>query len=213
MEGKIEGIEVKETQIPSEAPSEAPAPEPPKPKGKGLIAIGVILLIAGLVVATLPMLTWKNAQQIADSWEGTYAEGYYKPYNEGDKVTVLGEITLTVAIGDILADSVNYTVYEIDYYQDLYDMGYRYAFYLDDEYDLEIYSKEDVGDVGDDISLELKLNSMTLGGYDYWAWDAKSIERPSALPYYIIGIVIVVVGIVLMGVGIKRYSSSKSGRS
>lgn len=212
MEGKIEGVEVRETQIPSGAPSEAPAPEPPKPKGKGLIVVGVILLIAGLVVATLPMFTWKNAQQIADSWEGTYEEGYYKPYNEGDKVTMLGEVTFIVTISDILTDTINYTSYEIDLYQDLYDLGYRYAFYLDNEYDLEIYTIEDVGDVGDDISLELRLNFIELGGYDYWMWDARSIERPSALPYYIVGIVIVVVGVVLMGIGIKKYKSSKGGK-
>jgi len=212
MEGKIEGVEVRETQIPSGAPSEAPAPEPPKPKGRGLIVIGVILLIAGLVVATLPMFTWKNAQQIADSWEGTYEEGYYKPYNEGDKVTMLGEVTFIVTISDILTDTINYTSYEIDLYQDLYDLGYRYAFYLDNEYDLEIYTIEDVGDVGDDISLELRLNFIELGGYDYWMWDARSIERPSALPYYIVGIVIVVVGVVLMGIGIKKYKSSKGGK-
>lgn len=213
MEGKIEGLEVKETQIPSDASSEAPAPEPPKPKGKGLIVIGVILLIAGLVVATQPMLTWKNAQQIADSWEGTYEEGYFKYYDEDAKVTVLGEITYIISISNVLTDTINFTSYEIDLYQDLYDLGYRYAFFLDDEYDLEIYSEEDIGDVGDDISLELRLNFIGLGGYNYWMWDAKSIERPSALPYYIIGIVLVVIGVVLMGVGIKKYKSSKSGRS
>lgn len=213
MEGKTGGLEVRETRIPTEAPAEAPAPEPPKPRGKGLIVVGVILLIAGLVVATLPMFTWKNAQQIADSWEGSYDEGYYKYYDEGSKVIVQGEITFIISISDILADAINLTSYEIDYFQDLYDLGYRYAFCLDDVYDLEIYSKEDVGDTGDDISLELGLNFVTLGGYDYWMWDAKLIDKPSVLPYLIIGIVIVVVGVLLMAVGIKKYKSSKSGRS
>jgi hypothetical protein len=208
MEHKMEGMEVKETQL----PGQEQAPEPQKPKGRGLIVIGVVLLIVGLVITTYLLLTWKNAQQISERWEGSDDEGYYKYYDEGNKAIVLGEITLIDSISDILADPINYSVYDVDYYQDLYNMGYRYAFFLDDEYDLEIYSKEDVGDEGDDISLELRLSIMELGGNNYWVWDAKSIERPSALPFYILGIIAIVIGVVLMGIGTKKYLSSKRSK-
>jgi hypothetical protein len=172
-----------------------------------LIVVGLVLLVAGGAVAYIPM-TWKSASDIVNDWEGGDV-GYFRSYNEGDKATVLGEITFEIPVDVILADTLNYTAGDLDYYRDLKGQGYYYVYILDNAYEMELYSNADLGDAGDDVSLELTLRMMNLGGFDYWAWTGESIEEPNANLYYALGIPVLILGLILAAFGAKKYLEGK----
>lgn len=179
--------------------------------GGALIVIGLVILIAGAAVAVIPM-SWKSASDIVNDWEGGDI-GYFKSYDEGSKVTVLGEITFEIPVAIILGDTMNYSTSELDYYGDLQAQNYHYVYFLDNVYDLEIYSKTELGDAGDEVSLELTLNLMDLGGMEFWTWTGKSIEKPNATIYYALGIPILILGLVAAAFGAKKYLAAKKSES
>ena len=168
-----------------------------------LMVVGLILLIIGGVVAAIPM-TWRSTQDLADDWEGG-DYGYYRTYDEGDMTKVVGEITFETSIDDILVDDVNYNEEDRNYYRALKNRGYNYAYILDDVYDIEIYSKTYLGDFGDEVSLGLTLNFWNLGGTDYWVWVGESKEKENAALYFAIGITIIVLALVVIFSGLKKY--------
>lgn len=171
--------------------------------GKVLIVVGLIILIIGGVVTAIPM-TWKSTQDLVNDWEGGDT-GYYRSYEEGDKTKVIGDITFEISIDDILEDDINYTEDDMDYYRALKNLGYNYVYFLDYVYGIEIYSQTDLGDIGEEVSLELTLDMKDLGGYGYWVWTGKLKEKESAALYFSIGILIIVLGLVAIIFGVKKY--------
>jgi hypothetical protein len=179
---------------------------------KVLIAVGLIMLMIGGVVTAIPM-TWRSTQDLVDDWEGGDF-GYYRSYEEGDKTKVVGEITFETSLDDILEDDVNYNEDDKNYYSALKTKGYNYVYLLDDVYDIEIYSKTDLGDTGDEVSLELTLKFENLGGTEYWIWVGKSKDKENAALYFTIGIAFIVLALVVIVFGLKKYlAASKIEKS
>ncbi|UCF07718.1 MAG: zinc ribbon domain-containing protein [Thermoplasmata archaeon] len=189
-------------------PKSAHYPSTQPKKGKGLIVLGVVLFIIGLAVAGQP-LTWKNMEEITEDWEGSNGYGYYRSYDEGDQVTVSGEIVYKALIRDILDDSDGLDRDDINYFKDLMAQGYEYGYLLDnpDAVD-DLYSKEDVGDEGDNVFLVLSLRIMNLGGDDYWIWTVNSETSPMA--FYAPGTFVILLAFLLIAGSTWR--ASRSGK-
>lgn len=180
-----------QTQEPGEGRRYEP-PTPPK-KGSALIAVGAIVLIAGIIAAIIP-LTWKSMEDISSNWEGSYDQGYYKSYSDGDTAIVTGQITeeFPITMQDDAA---------------LYGQGYRFLYEMDHVTDEGAIAKEDFGNEGDRVSLVIELDYVNLDGGYYWIWTVKSKTAPDM--YYIVGIALLAVGAVLVGVGAWRRKASE----
>lgn len=145
-------------------------PPPKKKGGKGLMIVGVILLIVGILIAIVGMMPMMTAEKAADIKD--------KDYEEGDQVTVSGEITNKSEIPTIDA----------------------YMFVLDEE--IGFISSEDIGNEGDNIIVNCEVTEMDFGLGNQKILEAKSVANP--WPLMIVGIILLVVGILLMVVGIKK---------
>ena len=175
-------------------------------KSTAIIAVGIILLLVGLVVAVIP--PYKCAKDISDSWTGTTSSGYFKSYQEGSKAILVDDIAYEIPIDDIINDPVNSTWDEIVYYQHIKSEGYDHAFVLGSAYNLEFYSEGDIANPGDEVSLEITLNSIDVDGSPYWVWSARPVPKPNPMVFLGAVIALVLVGLILVVVGVKVRSSA-----
>ena len=169
---------------------------PPKKKpSKAIIYVGILIIIIGLVIAALPLMK-RSMKDISNDWVGTTDSGYYGSYDEGSRVSVSGEIT-----GEFLLDSQNDT--------DAYAMGYRYCYELDRVWDECPYAKEDMGDVGDSVTLNMKLEIMTIGGSQYWQWTVVSKGETDNTPFYLAAGVTIMLGVFVVLIGAVRWKNAE----
>lgn len=169
---------------------------PPKKKpSKAVIYVGILIIIIGLVIAAVPLMT-RDMKGISDDWVGTSEEGYYGSYYEGDRVSVAGEIT-----GEFLLDAQNDT--------DVYAMGYRYCYELDRVLDECPIAKEDMGDVGDSVMLNMKLEIMTMEGSQYWQWTVISGGTADNTPFYLAAGVTIMLGVFVALIGAVRWKNTE----
>jgi hypothetical protein len=179
-------------------PSKPPPYEAGPPKNrpsKALIYVGIIIIIIGLVIAALPLMT-RSMKDISNDWVGTPDAGYYGSYDEGSRVSVAGKIT-----GEFLLDAQNDT--------DVYALGYRYCYELDHVWDECPIAKEDMGDVGDTVTLSMELEIMTMGGSQYWQWTVISGGTPDNTPIYVAAGVTIVLGTFVAIIGGVRFKNAQ----
>lgn len=158
-----------------------------------IIYIGIAIIIIGLIITAIP-LTWTNMQAIADDWEGSSSEGYYKSYYEGDTATVHGKVTAEYPL-----------TFEND--TDLYAMGYRYCYVLDDVWDECPVSKEDFADYDDEVDLTLKLEVLNIEGGETWVWTVTG--KADRMPLYIAGVILMMTGFLIAGAAAARRASTQ----
>ncbi len=158
-----------------------------------ILYIGIAIIIVGLIIAAIP-LTWTNMQAIADDWEGSSFEGYYRSYDEGSTAVVTGRVT-----GEYPITLQNDT--------DLYAMGYRYCYELDNVYAECPISKKDYAEYDEEVALTLKLEVLNVGGDEYWIWTVTGTA--DSTPYYTTGVVIAIIGFVITGIGAVRRASAQ----
>lgn len=173
--------------------------QPPYQVGKtktrsfvGVIFVGLLLILFGLVISAVPLLMG-NMRAIADDWEGTQDEGYYVSYTEGERAIVAGEITRKYML-----DSLNDT--------ELWGMGYRYCYELDNVWEECPIAKEDIGEVGDRVMMTIRLRAFTVDGDPTWFWTVASGGKEDNVPFYVIGAVFLLAGTLLIIFGLVRRS-------
>jgi hypothetical protein len=179
-------------------PSKPPPYEPGPPKKKpsrAILYVGILIMIIGLVIAAVPLMIG-DMKGISNDWVGTSEEGYYGSYFEGDRTSVAGEIT-----GEYPLDSVNDS--------DLWGMGYRYCYELDNVWDECPVAKEDMGEVGDRVMLNMRLRILTIDGYPYWYWTVTSGGKEDNTPFYLAAVATITMGLLVAIVGAGRYGKAK----
>lgn len=143
---------------------------------KGIVIVGVILLVIGILLALmgfLPSLTAKSAKDMADDFDETTGE--FKSYDEGDEVIVTGEITAeTSSLG-------------------------VYSYELDNEETVKIMVGEDIGDEGETVTLQCEVTELI--GQE--RLEAKAKYQTFNI-ITILGIILLIVGIIVMIVGAKK---------
>lgn len=179
---------------PSKPPPYQAGPPRKKPS-KAIIYVGIIIIVIGLVIAALPLLK-RSMKDISNDWVGGSDAGYYASYDEGSRVAVTGEIT-----GEFLLDSQNDT--------DAYALGYRYCYELDHVWDECPYAKEDMGDVGDSVTLNMKLEILTMEGSQYWQWTVVSKGETDNTPIYLAAGVTIMLGTFVAIIGAVRWKNAE----
>ncbi len=188
------GSEYRYESGPSKPPPYQAGPPRKKPS-KAIIYVGILIIIIGLVIAAVP-LTIRNMKDISNDWVGTTEEGYYGSYYEGDRVSVAGKIT-----GEFPLNAQNES--------DLYAMGYRYCYELDNVWDECPLAKEDMGDVGDNVMLNLRLQILTVDGYPYWYWTVTSGGKEDNSPFYIAAGAMILLGTLVTFIGAVRWKNAE----
>lgn len=164
-----------------------------KKQSSTIIYVGIAVIIVGLLVAAIPF-TWRSMDDIANDWEGTSGQGYYKSYNEGSTVTVSGKVTGEYPI-------------TLQNNSGLYAMGYRYCYELDNVWDECPISKKDYADLDDEVNLNLKLEVMNVGGGEYWTWTVTSKADKASI--YTASLIIIIIGVVVVVVGAMKRAASR----
>lgn len=164
-----------------------------KKQSSTIIYVGIAIIIVGLIVAAIPF-TWRSMDDVADDWEGSSSQGFYRSYDEGSTVTVSGKVTGEYPI--TLQDD-----------PDLYARGYRYCYELDNVWAECPISKRDFADLDDEVDLNLRLEIMNVGGDEYWIWTVTG--RADKTPFYITSLIFIIMGMVVVGVGALKRASSQ----
>jgi uncharacterized membrane protein len=159
-----------------------------------ILYIGIAIIIVGLIIAAIP-LTWTNMLAIADDWEGSFDQGYYRSYDEGSTAVVSGRVTGEYPI--TLQDD-----------PDFYAMGYRYCYELDNVWEECPLSKKDYAEYDDQVDLTLKLEVLNVGGDEYWVWTVTG--RADRTPFYTAGVIIMIIGFIVTGIGAARRTSAQA---
>ncbi|MEW5759943.1 MAG: hypothetical protein AB1779_04185, partial [Candidatus Thermoplasmatota archaeon] len=151
-------------------------PVEPKKKEKKpiLMYIGILLIILGIVlaVAILP-LTTKSATKLKENYDEN--TGQFSSYDKGRTIAIYGTITSknTTKIG-----TKNYYSYEID------NSGFSFI------------SDEDIANEGENLIVSCRVEEIDTGlRYEQ---HLKYLSKSSPILYFIPGIVVLVVGILLM---------------
>lgn len=141
---------------------------------KGLVIVGVILLVIGLLLAVVGMLPGLTAVKASDiEYDATSG---FADYDDGDEVIITGEIT-----------------------EEGQEMG-GYSYMLDNN--VPVLAGEDIGDVGDTVTLQCTVEGMSVMGITVEYMNADAIyQTMNAL--MIIGIILLIVGIIVMILGFK----------
>jgi ABC-type antimicrobial peptide transport system permease subunit len=138
---------------------------------KGLVIIGIVILIVGIVLAVgMIPLTTKSPKQLEDELEGETIEDM-----QGESWTVSGTIDEKAEIDDPLTGQTIYT--------------YKFK-----DADIGFSSAEDVANEGDSVIVNVEVTELGL--------EATSTSSPAM--YYLPGIVILIVGVILMVLGLKK---------
>lgn len=147
---------------------------------KGILIVGIILLIVGAILLVLPGGGGTSMKDLKDDYDVTKLK--FKSYSAGDTVKVTGEITKE---DDIL--------------------GVK-SYVLDDVNDMPFTSTSDLGNVGDTVTVEFEVVEL-LGIQTVVAKSASSGGGGGGLFY--IGIILLLVGIILAIVGAVLKSKPK----
>ncbi|MFW5907264.1 MAG: hypothetical protein ACOC55_04020 [Candidatus Natronoplasma sp.] len=137
-----------------------------------------MILIIGIVLAAIGFtgILNKSAEDLEADYNDEEAE--FESYDEGDTVTVTGEVT-------------NKT--KTDWVE-----GEVYAYELDDT-DFGFISSEDIADEGDTVTVNLECQEESIMGSSFEYMEAKSVQKIPLMG--ILGIVIAIVGGIIAVVG------------
>jgi uncharacterized membrane protein/DNA-directed RNA polymerase subunit RPC12/RpoP len=144
---------------------------------KGLVIIGVILLVVGILLAILGFLPFMIAQKASDVADDYDPETFtLNSYDVGDEIYVTGEVT-----------------------EEAQGLG-LYMYQLDDK--LVVFAGEDFADKGETVTLQCQITDLSALQWPE-AVEAKAIFSPLNI-LVIIGIVLLIVGVIVMILGIKK---------
>ncbi len=146
---------------------------------KKILAVGVVILLIGAVLATIGytgMLN-KKPEELADDYDRGNRE--YASYDGGDTVTVTGEITNEESMS-MFGESVY--VYEMN---NIDDWGF--------------IASEKIGDEGEKVTVELEVEEGSIAGQSGEYMEARSVQNISLM--MTLGIIIAIVGIIVTIVG------------
>ncbi len=146
---------------------------------KGIVIVGVILLVIGILLTLVSLLPVLTAKSIGDMKEDFNEDtGEFKSYSDGDEIYITGEIT-----------------------EETSSLGV-YAYELDNE-EFGFSSGEDIGDEGDTVILLCEVKEMSIMGISVETLEAKAVYKPFNI-ITILGIILLIVGIIVMIVGAKK---------
>jgi len=149
--------------------------------------VGVLLQVVGLVVAVMGALPFMTAKKIGDL-KGDYdsTSGKFRTHSVGEKIILTGKITEKNDTGGLLS------------------MG-KYAYMLDDA-DYGFFSDEDLGKVGDTVTVEVEVKEFkqSFMGISISVQYLGNGKPAMTLPLIIVGVVILVVGVAVMAIGMKK---------
>ena len=152
-----------------------------------MLAIGVVLLIVGVLVMVMGLMGGGlgGAKKASDLGYDPMT-GKYSDLKVGDTVTVTGKITNKTDDATIGA---------------LY--GGKYLFALDNT--IPIISDSDLGNVGDTITVTCKVEEKSFMGLVTIQYlKAQGAGAANSMIFLLLGIILLVVGIVLMVMGMKK---------
>jgi uncharacterized membrane protein len=141
---------------------------------KGLVIVGVVLLVIGLLLAMVGMLPSLSAVK-AEDIEYDDVSGF-TDYDDGDDVIITGEIT------------------------EEEQEGGNYIYALDDN--VIVYAEEDIGDEGDTITVQCRVEEIIILEATTERMKAYRFY-PAVNILMIIGIILVIIGIIVIILGIK----------
>ncbi|MEW5760463.1 MAG: hypothetical protein AB1779_06840 [Candidatus Thermoplasmatota archaeon] len=181
--------------------SSQPAPYRPllQPKmGKVVLILWFVLIVIGIVLAVVLPVTVrpmgaKTAKELRNNWNETTLK--FDSYKVGDIIKLKGKITNKTKLPSEARAYFKYRyVYGIDGVAEKPD----FWFYAD---------KDDVGSVGDEILVEVKVEEFTFSAGDITTIAHFLVYHAdvSLIFYLIPGVVVLIVGIIMIVIGlIKR---------
>jgi uncharacterized protein YpmB len=175
-------------------------PEKRKKRFLSQITIGVIVLIIGsivLVFGLYPMLNSQDAKTFNDDFDKISRR--YKSYNTGDKIYISGKIT----------EKQDATKTYENTYKNFPGTGSRYLYIIDEE--LKVYSNDNQGDVGDEVTIECEINELNLPySQEHFL---KGLGFHNLFIYLVIGIMIVVFGSAIISFSYRKLKRSLSEKA
>jgi len=139
----------------------------------GIVITGTAILIIGIIGLIIMLVPWLYPISINEISE-SYSQGEFKDYDEGDTIIIKGKISKEV---NNFGWGLSKNLYKLDY-----------------EDEIQIFSYDDIGDVDDEVTLEVKV----------WGRDGHEvlkIEKTKMPDTYYIWISIAIIGIIIMIIG------------
>lgn len=153
---------------------------------KKIAIIGVVILVFGFILTGVGYTGIMNEsmRDLADD----YNQNQFESYDEGDTVTVTGEIT----------DEEGGSFYGLQ--------GYRYE--IDDVDQPGFLVGNDIGDEGDRITVTLKVNEYN--GVE--VLEAQTYSNPTwRAPISLLGLVLLIIGVIIAIVGFVKSGKEELG--
>jgi len=174
---------------------------------KKILISGIVVLVIGILLIGLGFTGIVGAGMVEETnisdieVEETEDSLEFKDYDEGDTVLVSGEIVDKEEDPDL----------------DMLDLEYEYAYEIEEEGDtLEFFSDEDVGDVGDEITVTLEVDEEeveVLGqelSFEYMRLyqEGEPFSLLGIPLFAIVGIILAILGAIIALIGVTKESPS-----